>query len=438
MSIEDNPNRGATKTKTLSPAARAFVPVTRGEGDTGHSQGESTGKEMPKANGLREKKGIKRLSNAQKLKRDQARAGMGADSNGSAHLGNPASSSFKLDGNASSYTYRGGKFSKANQKSAQTTTTGTAAGRKPQEKGQAETNRRSLQAATSTAGEAADGTQAEHKHVLPVPKPSQEYLAVCREGFDHLPEREKKLLILDLNGTLIYRSGRYNQKDRVAHLRPGLSEFMTWALDHDFCVLIWSSATPHSVRGMCKVAFSEDVRSRLTGVWARDTLNLTPEQYGNKVQTYKNLQVVWDAPSVRAVKAFSQRDTVIIDDSRSKVAQHPYNHIFVPEFDRHRHDAGNDDVLDQVQRYLELLSCVDNVSAYMKQYPLEVVDEAAPDPSIRPATEAAADDDDHEDYDDDHEEDDEIDLPASNRSEAEGGHDCSPNDVDAALSPTRT
>ncbi|MCQ8780244.1 hypothetical protein NQU49_26975, partial [Escherichia coli] len=56
-------------------------------------------------------------------------------------------------------------------------------------------------------------------------------------------------------------------------------------------VMVWSSAQPHSVRGMVERVFGEDVyaeatgdvrggeRPRLLAIWARDTLGLSESHY---------------------------------------------------------------------------------------------------------------------------------------------------------------
>ncbi|KAG9101609.1 hypothetical protein FRC06_002784 [Ceratobasidium sp. 370] len=62
--------------------------------------------------------------------------------------------------------------------------------------------------------------------------------------------------------------------------------------------MVWSSAQPHSVDSMLDAFFGTD-RSRLAGVWARDTLGLPAENYckSQKVQTVKDLNIVWNAPA---------------------------------------------------------------------------------------------------------------------------------------------
>lgn len=130
--------------------------------------------------------------------------------------------------------------------------------------------------------------------VTPQTRPSPAYLAFSSKPSKALPEPTRKLLILDLNGTLLLRSprppkssrGQYYHKSHPAPRRvmprPYLAalraylfapETRTW-LD----VMVWSSAQPHSVEDMVSHALGED-RERLVAIWARDTLGLGDDHY---------------------------------------------------------------------------------------------------------------------------------------------------------------
>jgi hypothetical protein len=100
----------------------------------------------------------------------------------------------------------------------------------------------------------------------------------------------RKLLILDLNGTLLLRSPRPPRHSHVngkppprkVHPRPYLTTFVeyifhpknkTW-LD----TMVWSSAQPHSVADMVDKCFGKK-RNELIAIWARDKMGLTQAQY---------------------------------------------------------------------------------------------------------------------------------------------------------------
>ena len=134
--------------------------------------------------------------------------------------------------------------------------------------------------------------------------------------------------------------------------------------------MVWSSSTAQSVETMSGVVFGPQQRKSLIASWARDTLRLTDEQFYNKVQTYKNLEWIWEDEKIQKFGPFSQKDTIIIDDTRKKMEKHPYNLIEVPEFDATSVNASSDKALDRVQVHLDKLRRCDNVSAYLAQVPL--------------------------------------------------------------------
>lgn len=164
------------------------------------------------------------------------------------------------------------------------------------------------------------------------------------------------MLILDLNGTLVFRSAYRPKKSarqdgeqhgdgtgptggprlRAAHPRPYLPSFRDYLFAPEtqawLDVMVWSSAQPHSVRGMVErvfgpevyedtvsgkaqpgdgavddpktgAALAEDtkdlenekgaVKPRLLAIWARDTLGLSESHYRQKVQTVKDLNIPW-------------------------------------------------------------------------------------------------------------------------------------------------
>lgn len=120
-----------------------------------------------------------------------------------------------------------------------------------------------------------------------------------------------KLLVLDLNGALIYRSGSRGT-ERTIYPRPYLGNFLEYLFgplsnsnaalargERPWNVFVWSSAQPHNVRAMVETGFGarwiEGVYSevserqkeerldkgegRLMGVWARDRMDLSSSDY---------------------------------------------------------------------------------------------------------------------------------------------------------------
>ncbi|KAF8624593.1 hypothetical protein AX17_007086 [Amanita inopinata Kibby_2008] len=172
------------------------------------------------------------------------------------------------------------------------------------------------------------------------------YLESCPDsGISNL-QPARKLVILDLNGTLLYRSSSAPQphprmskrgSDRIVCPRPYVptlcrylfhQETRTW-LD----TMVWSSAQPHNVATMVHACFGV-YQDKLLRVWARDRMGLSLDSYGKKVQTIKDLEKVWDylksQPSLPQHSVFT---TILIDDSAKKGVLQPYNLLRVKEYD---------------------------------------------------------------------------------------------------------
>ncbi len=130
--------------------------------------------------------------------------------------------------------------------------------------------------------------------------PSANYIALAEQAPSWIedPTQLRKLLVLDLNGTLLHRSpngprARHYERPRDArgnllprlrpvHPRPYMPAFRSFLFAPQtrawLDVMVWSSAQPHSVNDMVERCFGED-REKMIAVWARDTLGLTNEHY---------------------------------------------------------------------------------------------------------------------------------------------------------------
>lgn len=115
-------------------------------------------------------------------------------------------------------------------------------------------------------------------------RPTPAYMAIANSLSSHRthPRAPRKLLILDLNGTLLLRPKSRKAKHKAAHPRPYMPSFRSY-LFHEAVkpwldVMVWSSAQPHNVNKMVEQCF-EDRQAELTAVWARDTLGLDTDDY---------------------------------------------------------------------------------------------------------------------------------------------------------------
>ncbi|KAH9849168.1 hypothetical protein C2E23DRAFT_737980 [Lenzites betulinus] len=234
------------------------------------------------------------------------------------------------------------------------------------------------------------------RSVTPPPPrpPSPTYLALAK----HVPSRveepsaSRKLLVLDLNGTLLHRSphnprpkarnqlpqedrprdghGNWLPRLRPVHPRPYMRAFRSYLFAPEtrswLDVMVWSSAQPHSVGDMVDRCFGED-QDKMLAIWARDTLGLSNDHYHRKVQTVKDLAKPWSflsqptthipssphssiastprtspepsspsRPSDESVldtpQTHSALTTLLLDDSPRKAELQPYNHVCIGEY----------------------------------------------------------------------------------------------------------
>ncbi|KAG1824528.1 uncharacterized protein BJ212DRAFT_1475833 [Suillus subaureus] len=208
----------------------------------------------------------------------------------------------------------------------------------------------------------------------PPAEPEPAYMALSLEPSHTVddPRASRKLLILDLNGTLLIRSqhSRARAKDaygsnhtrsaprlRAVQPRPYIPAFRAYLFAPEtrkwLDTMVWSSAQPHSVADMVDRIFG-DVQSKLVAIWDRGSLGLTKEDYHRKALTTKDLTKPWTllplgtnpaeitapseadcaaeqaglAPSI----AHSAMTTLLLDDSPHKARLQPYNHVCIPEY----------------------------------------------------------------------------------------------------------
>lgn len=208
-----------------------------------------------------------------------------------------------------------------------------------------------------------------------VPEPTAQYLAQALRPNRSMSSRPQNLLvILDLNGVLLYRTG--NNRGSNFNPRAGVQDFISYLFKNHY-VMIWSSMGPTNVQAIVNKLFSPAERERLIAVWDRTHLRLG-ENLLHKVQTYKQLSWVWSDPAIQSripYHRFDQSNTVIIDDSVEKCRTEPYNHILAPEFEKGKAEmySNGSGVLKQMEEYLQDVRWFPDVSARIAVKPFEVV-----------------------------------------------------------------
>ncbi|KAK6079388.1 FCP1-like protein [Seiridium cupressi] len=207
-----------------------------------------------------------------------------------------------------------------------------------------------------------------------VPNPTKEYITQSSKSPSVLPVPRNILVIIDLNGTLLYRPN--HKKTSTFVERPYSRNFLDYCL-RTFTVAIWSTAKPENVGKMVPQILSPQDQNKLVAVWGRDTLGLSAGDYHQRVQCYKRLDSIWGDPKVaashpeaQAGKRWDQTNTVLIDDSKEKARPQPYNIIQIPEFRGDTTEPGL--ILPQVHDYLNECAYQSDISSFIREKPFKV------------------------------------------------------------------
>lgn len=231
-----------------------------------------------------------------------------------------------------------------------------------------------------------------------VPLPTLQYTNQASLKPERSEVKRPLLVILDLNGTLIYRKQR-KFPPKFAR-RAGLDQFLATLMEK-YKVMIWSSSQPPTVNAVCEQLFTGSTQDALVARWGRDRFGLTAGQYNSKLQVYKELHKVWAEPGIQGafpgnehlqesclpagVKSkfnsrknaeaaklrpghrWDQTNTILIDDSRLKASSEPFNILEIPEFN----DDPNIDeskLFAKVLARLDFLSQHDDVSKVLREW----------------------------------------------------------------------
>ena len=115
----------------------------------------------------------------------------------------------------------------------------------------------------------------------PAPTPTQSYIDQTVGSITTLPSPQPLLVILDLNGTLIFRNRK--RQPGAFHSRPGAEDFLKYVFSN-YTVMIYSSARPETIEKILSSLLTQAQLNQLAAVWGRDKLGLTKAQYKEKVQ----------------------------------------------------------------------------------------------------------------------------------------------------------
>jgi hypothetical protein len=214
-------------------------------------------------------------------------------------------------------------------------------------------------------------------------KPSLDYLANSLLP-SISPSASRKLLVLDLNGSLLLRSARRPRtkapSPRIVYPRPYMAAFSAYLFHEETMkwldTMVWSSAQPHSVRDMVNKCFGKN-QAMLAAIWTREDMGLSQADYcryreikyllvlrfaDRKSDTLKDLTRVWaelnsrvfdgatpprDSFELRLATSHSSsssgssnlsihsaQTTLLLDDSPLKATLQPFNLLCIREYDR--------------------------------------------------------------------------------------------------------
>ncbi|KIX10603.1 uncharacterized protein Z518_01687 [Rhinocladiella mackenziei CBS 650.93] len=195
----------------------------------------------------------------------------------------------------------------------------------------------------------------------PPPEASPDYKrkaelpTACRES------PQKLLVILDLNGTLLVRpNGRTDPK--MFKIRPGVRQLLDYLFENHV-VMVYSSTRPENATGMVNNLIHPTQRAKMAAVWGRDKLDLSQEQYYNKVQVYKNLLKIWRDKSIQSKaepgRKWDQSNTVLVDDCRLKALAQPHNLLQVPEFENNAPRQGGQALREWQLQQMEIVKSLE-------------------------------------------------------------------------------
>lgn len=193
----------------------------------------------------------------------------------------------------------------------------------------------------------------------------------------------RPLFVLDLNGTLLerltsstakqaYRSNiHYNEAEKYDTtingnpmvLRPHLSTFLA-CLNSKGQIAVWTSMKKKNADAVCDFIFASLLPATPRFVWNQSECSFDNRKSGYKREGCKKpLDKIWkEFPD-----EYDAMNTIMIDDSASKLELHVENHLHIPEFQLVKGDFRADSVLLELAKRIDALP--DNVLDYRHLIP---------------------------------------------------------------------
>lgn len=166
----------------------------------------------------------------------------------------------------------------------------------------------------------------------------------------------RTLLIVDLNGIMVYRQYSIPQKDeklppgalRVGNFimwkRPGYEEFIEMIFKH-FDVAVWSSVNSYNITAMTQEIFGKR-ENDLVFIWDQKKCQAVEHPLFDHKKLYlKNLSEVW-----KAFPQYNRNNTLIIDDTDLKMRNNPRSCVVLAQPWDRAHRWANLDIGHGVMR----------------------------------------------------------------------------------------
>lgn len=139
---------------------------------------------------------------------------------------------------------------------------------------------------------------------------------------------KNKLIILDLNGLLVYRIRGNDKTKKIPKskydykiskfkiwIRPNTKDFLKYCLLH-FNVAIWSTAQIHNILPLIDLLFDEEDKEKIVFIWGQS--ECTPSGKFSSINKHKELvfketSKIWDE-----FPQYNETNTLLIDDDEYK------------------------------------------------------------------------------------------------------------------------
>ena len=217
-------------------------------------------------------------------------------------------------------------------------------------------------------------------------------------------QRAPKLIIVDLNGLLLYRRMAKDKgsqppprpADRRAGafdvwLRPHAASFLEFLLQR-FHVAIWSSAQRQNITPLLELLSGggTPLEQRCAFVWSQQECTDTGEKHPenrHRPLFLKDFARVFDAPAHAGL--YTSTTTLLLDDDAYKARNNPSHTCICPA--PYSGETEDQEVLGglgpraELRRWLGRLALADSVPAFVAGHPWPPTDAPAPSPAPEPA-----------------------------------------------------